>query len=109
MHFSINTYKYTLKRYSFLLLSSFLLLPTITIAQQSPDPVAEAATVQNNLNIIWTVIAACLVFFMQAGFTLVETGLTRAKNAVNIIMKNVMDISAGGIAFFLVGFGLMFA
>lgn len=108
MHFSINTYKYTLKRYSFLLLSSFLLLPTITIAQQAPDPVAEAATVQNNLNIIWTVIAACLVFFMQAGFTLVETGLTRAKNAVNIIMKNVMDISAGGIAFFLVGFGLMF-
>lgn len=67
-----------------------------------------ADTVQNNLNYLWTILAACLVFFMQAGFTLVETGFTRAKNAVNIIMKNVMDVSAGGLAFFLVGFGLMF-
>ena len=69
---------------------------------------ADAATVQDNLNYVWTIIAACLVFFMQAGFALVETGFTRAKNAVNIIMKNVMDVSAGGLAFFLVGFGLMF-
>lgn len=68
----------------------------------------DAATVQDNLNYVWTIIAACLVFFMQAGFALVETGLTRAKNAVNIIMKNVMDVSAGGLAFFLLGFGLMF-
>lgn len=45
---------------------------------------------------------------MQAGFALVETGFTRAKNAINIIMKNVMDVSAGSLAFFLVGFGLMF-
>ena len=69
---------------------------------------ADAATVQDNLNYVWTIIAACMVFFMQAGFALVETGFTRAKNAVNIIMKNVMDVSAGGLAFFLVGFGLMF-
>ena len=41
-------------------------------------------------------------------FALVETGFTRAKNAINIIMKNVMDVSAGGLAFFLVGFGIMF-
>jgi len=68
----------------------------------------DAATVQDNLNYVWTIIAACLVFFMQAGFALVETGFTRAKNAVNIIMKNVMDVSAGGLAFFLLGFGLMF-
>lgn len=67
-----------------------------------------AETVQNNLNYIWTIIAACLVFFMQAGFALVETGFTRAKNAVNIIMKNMMDVSAGGLAFFLIGFGIMF-
>ncbi|GAB5408203.1 MAG: ammonium transporter [Balneolaceae bacterium] len=67
-----------------------------------------AETVQNNLNYVWTIIAACLVFFMQAGFALVETGFTRAKNAVNIIMKNVMDVGAGGLAFFLVGFGIMF-
>ena len=68
----------------------------------------DAATVQDNLNYVWTIIAACLVFFMQAGFALVETGFTRAKNAINIIMKNVMDVSAGGLAFFLLGFGLMF-
>jgi len=68
----------------------------------------DAATVQDNLNYVWTIIAACLVFFMQAGFALVETGFTRAKNAVNIIMKNVMDVSAGSLAFFLLGFGLMF-
>lgn len=67
-----------------------------------------ADVVQDNLNYVWTIIAACLVFFMQAGFALVETGLTRAKNAINIIMKNVMDVSAGSLAFFLIGFGLMF-
>ena len=69
---------------------------------------ADAAIVQDNLNYVWTVIAACMVFFMQAGFTLVETGFTRAKNALNIVMKNVMDVSAGGLAFFFLGFGLMF-
>lgn len=67
-----------------------------------------AETVQDNLNYVWTIIAACLVFFMQAGFAMVEIGFTRAKNAVNIIMKNVMDVSAGGLAFFFVGFGIMF-
>jgi Amt family ammonium transporter len=60
-------------------------------------------------NILWTALAAFLVFFMQAGFAMVEAGFTRAKNAVNIIMKNVMDFSIGVIAFFLIGFHLMFA
>ena len=69
---------------------------------------ADAAIVQVNLNYVWTIVAACMVFFMQAGFTLVETGFTRAKNALNIVMKNVMDVSAGGLAFFFIGFGLMF-
>ena len=81
-----------------------LITATVPLFAQETD----AATVQDNLNYVWTIIAACLVFFMQAGFALVETGFTRAKNAVNIIMKNVMDVSAGGLAFFLVGFGLMF-
>jgi len=63
---------------------------------------------QANINIVWTCIAAFLVFFMQAGFAMVETGFTRAKNAVNILMKNLMDFSVGSLAFFLVGFGLMF-
>jgi Amt family ammonium transporter len=67
---------------------------------------ADAVTL--NLNVVWTCVAAFLVFFMQAGFAMVETGFTRAKNAVNILMKNLMDFSIGSIAFLLVGFGLMF-
>jgi len=63
---------------------------------------------QTNINIVWTCVAAFLVFFMQAGFAMVEAGFTRAKNAVNILMKNLMDFSIGTIAFFLIGFGLMF-
>ncbi len=63
---------------------------------------------QNNINIVWTCVAAFLVFFMQAGFAMVEAGFTRAKNAVNILMKNLMDFSIGTIAFFFLGFGLMF-
>ena len=60
------------------------------------------------VNTIWVLVGAALVFFMQAGFAMVETGLTRAKNAGNIIMKNLMDFCIGTPCFFLVGFGLMF-
>ncbi|MBN2008234.1 ammonium transporter [candidate division KSB1 bacterium] len=63
---------------------------------------------QNNINIVWTCVAAFLVFFMQAGFAMVEGGFTRAKNTVNIMMKNLMDFSIGSLVFFLFGFGLMF-
>lgn len=63
---------------------------------------------QTNLDIVWTCVAAFLVFFMQAGFAMVETGFTRAKNVVNIMMKNLMDFSIGSLAFFFLGFGLMF-
>ena len=73
------------------------------------DAVAAAKEeVTLNLNIVWTCLAAFLVFFMQAGFAMVEAGFTRAKNAINIMMKNLMDFSIGTLAFFLVGFGLMF-
>ncbi len=64
--------------------------------------------VQTHANYMWTLVAAALVFFMQAGFALVETGFTRAKNAINIMMKNLMDFCIGSIAFWAVGFGLMF-
>ena len=60
------------------------------------------------MDVGWTLIAAALVFFMQAGFAMVETGFTRAKNAGNIIMKNLMDFSLGTPIFWLVGFGIMF-
>lgn len=60
------------------------------------------------MDMIWLVLAAALVFFMQAGFALVETGLTRAKNATNIIMKNLMDFCMGAIAYWILGWGLMY-
>ncbi|MBR0302979.1 MAG: ammonium transporter [Clostridia bacterium] len=58
---------------------------------------------------IWFLIGAALVFFMQAGFAMVETGFTRAKNAGNIIMKNLMDFCIGTVVFILLGFSLMMA
>ena len=57
---------------------------------------------------IWVLLGAALVFFMQAGFAMVETGFTRAKNAGNIVMKNLMDFALGTPIFWIVGFGLMF-
>ncbi len=70
------------------------------------DIVAE--DVQKNADYIWTLLAAFLVFFMQAGFAMVESGFTRAKNAANIILKNLMDFSLGSLAYWAIGFGLMF-
>jgi Amt family ammonium transporter len=82
--------------------------PGVALAEEADAIAALSETLQTNLNIVWTVVAACLVFFMQAGFAMVEAGFTRAKNSVNILMKNLMDFSVGSIAFFLVGFALMF-
>lgn len=59
-------------------------------------------------NILWTLIAAILVMLMQAGFSMVEIGFTRAKNAGNILMKNFLDFAAGSVMFFLFGFAIMF-
>ncbi len=57
---------------------------------------------------LWVLVAAFLVFFMQAGFAMVEAGFTRAKNAVNILMKNLIDFSIGSLAYWAVGFAIMF-
>ncbi len=73
-----------------------------------PEEAISATEVQRNADFVWTLVAAFLVFFMQAGFAMVEAGYTRAKNAVNIIMKNMMDMSMGALAFWAVGFALMF-
>lgn len=67
---------------------------------------AEAVAVA--LNTAWTLLAAFLVFFMQAGFALVEAGFTRAKNAANIVLKNLMDFAVASLAYWAVGFALMF-
>ena len=72
------------------------------------DDAATAESVQTNLNVVWTLVAAILVFLMQAGFALVETGFTRAKNAANIMMKNLMDFAFGSIVFYFIGAALMF-
>lgn len=62
----------------------------------------------SSVNTIWVLLGAALVFFMQAGFAMVEAGFTRAKNSGNIIMKNLMDFSLGTPIYWLLGFGLMF-
>ena len=62
-----------------------------------------------SVDVIWTLLGAAMVFFMQAGFALCETGMTRAKNTGNIIMKNLMDFCIGTPIYWLIGFGIMFA
>ncbi len=68
----------------------------------------EAIVTIEVINTLWVVIAGVLVFLMQAGFALLEAGMSRAKNAVNVMMKNYMDLCVGSILFWLVGYGLMF-
>lgn len=66
------------------------------------------SVITDNIFGVWFLIGAALVFFMQCGFAMVETGFTRAKNAGNIIMKNLMDFCIGSVMFILIGYGLMF-
>ncbi|MFT3740493.1 MAG: ammonium transporter [Breznakibacter sp.] len=61
-----------------------------------------------SIDTLWVLVAASLVFFMQAGFALVEAGFIRTKNTVNILMKNLVDFAFGSLAYFILGFGLMF-
>jgi len=61
-----------------------------------------------SVNLVWVMLGTILVFFMHAGFAMVEAGFTRSKNAVNIIMKNFLTISLGGIIYFLCGYAIMF-
>ena len=65
-------------------------------------------TITENVFGVWFLIGAALVFFMQCGFAMVESGFTRAKNAGNIIMKNLMDFCIGAVMFILLGYSLMF-
>ncbi|MBU0483355.1 MAG: ammonium transporter [Proteobacteria bacterium] len=96
-----------------ILLAVLLLIPALAFGGEDVAPTVisnkEAiGAVQTNLDYVWTLIAAALVFFMQAGFAMVESGFTRAKSAVNIMMKNLMDFSLGSLFFWAIGFGLMF-
>ena len=62
----------------------------------------------SSINTCWVLVAAFLVYFMQAGFALCEAGFTRAKNTGNILMKNMMDFCIGTPCYWVIGFGLMF-
>ena len=66
------------------------------------------SSIESDLTIMWITIAGFLVFFMHAGFTLVEAGFTQSKNAVNIAMKNLMAISVGTIVYWFIGYSLMY-
>ena len=86
-------------------------LSRVWAGDEPPTPITNKeaiALVQTNADYVWTLVAAALVFFMQAGFAMVEAGFTRAKNAINIMMKNLMDFAMGTLAFWAIGFGLMF-
>lgn len=101
----------------------FLILfsPTVMVAQ-NPENISEMpvssvqtsdlsdslAQVSTGLDTVWMLLAAMLVFFMQPGFAMVETGFARCKNTANILMKNLVDFMVGSILFWIVGFGLMF-
>ncbi|MCR9264595.1 MAG: ammonium transporter [Flavobacteriaceae bacterium] len=78
----------------------------IVQGQEAIDKAVE--TINGDMGALWITIAAILVFFMQAGFTLVEIGFTRSKNSGNIIMKNFMDLSVGSIMFWAVGYAIMY-
>jgi Amt family ammonium transporter len=78
------------------------------LASPAAAQAAEVDPVQVNLDNVWILLAAVLVIFMQAGFALVEAGLTRAKSVANIMMKNLIDFCAGAVAFLAVGFAIAY-
>ena len=83
-----------------------VLTTTPAWAQEAAEITAD--DVQTNLDNVFVLVSAVLVIFMQAGFALIEAGLTRAKSVANIMMKNVMDFCAGALAFFAVGYAIAF-
>jgi len=80
------------------LLIALSTLPATALAEESGDAV----------NMLWIATAGALVFLMQAGFALLESGMSRAKNSLNVVMKNYMDVCIGTLIFWAVGYGLMF-
>lgn len=88
------------KRVSLTLMSLFFLTASLpTYASDGSSAIMDT---------VWVATAAGLVFFMQAGFALLESGMSRAKNAVNVMMKNYVDVCLGSMVFWFIGFGLMF-
>lgn len=111
-YYNVGTLPFLRVRPVFFVIAAFLLLFNLSMA------FADDATPSENLKLIkekglaldtvWTLLAGVLVMFMQAGFAMLEAGFTRAKNACNVLMKNLMDFSFGSIAYWVIGFGIMF-
>ena len=85
----------------------FGLVPAAPAMAQEAEALSPEA-VQAILDNIWVFVAGILVFLMQAGFGLVEAGLTRAKNVANIMAKNIADMCIGALAFWAIGYGIAF-
>ena len=92
----------TLFKTKFLFFAYLLFSPSIALAG------SENESINSSIEHIWVAVSIALVFFMQAGFALLECGSSRAKNAINVIMKNYTDICIGSIAFWAIGYGLMY-
>ena len=80
----------------------------VTAADAPPPPVLKGNDIVNPLNTVWTLLAAFLVFGMQAGFTLLEAGFSRSRETVNVLMECIVDTCLCGILFYAWGFALMF-
>ena len=73
-----------------------------------PMVIQDTAAIEGDMGMLWMLLSGILVFFMQAGFTLLESGMTRSKNSVNIAMKNLLDICVGSLTYWFVGYSLMY-
>ncbi len=94
--------------FKFLITTGLILFPGILFASESADVLPAAKTLAADLDPIWVILSAALVFFMQAGFLMLETGLVRAKNSINVAIKNLVDYVAGSVMFLAFGYGFMF-
>ncbi|MCO5191596.1 MAG: ammonium transporter, partial [Anaerolineae bacterium] len=100
---------FTLVKRLSVVVAVFLVLLALTGGKafaQEDGPTTGEIVIQ--LDVIWLFIGAFLVFWMQAGFAMVESGFSRSKNAANLLMKNLLDFAVGTIVFFAIGFGLMY-
>jgi Amt family ammonium transporter len=86
----------------------FVVLVILALVLAASAFAQEEFTLDEALDTVWLFLGAALVFIMQAGFALVETGLTRAKNATNIVMKNLMDFCFGSLVYWAIGWGFMY-
>jgi len=90
-----------------IIITIFLFFSQLTLVNAA-ELTDQLLNLKESIDTVWVVTAGALVFFMQAGFALLESGMSRAKNAVNVLMKNYMDVAIGSIAFWLIGYGLLF-